>query len=255
MVRPARSQWPAAGSITVLALSPVLEALTGYTVAYALAVLGVVLVVWALTRLSRRRMGLRWGDRGSYVAALVYPIGVMTLLGVIAVFSGATRPGTSSLNWLVLELVVIFAVTLIGALFIEEGFFRGWLWGTLEREGRGTSTVLIWTGVVFMLWHLPVASSVSGFTLPVALLPLYLANILFIGLSWGVLRLASGSIVVTSVSHALWNALAYVFFGYGTATGELGIAAHGTIDPERGWLGLTLNVVAFALLWMWYRRR
>ncbi len=69
------------------------------------------------------------------------------------------------------------------------------------------------------------------------------------------LRLASGSIVVAAVSHAAWNALDYVFYGYGRRTGELGIAAYGVIDPERGWLGLAANAVAFALLWSWYRRR
>jgi len=47
-------------------------------------------------------------------------------------------------------------------------------------------------------------------------------NATLIGLSWGLMRLISGSIIVTSVSHGVWNGMAYVLFGFGEKTGALG---------------------------------
>ncbi len=255
MTTPSGRGWPIAGSVAVLVLPPLLAILTGFTWAYTLAVLGLLLLFWALTRLSRRQLGLRWGDRRSYIAALVYPIAVMGFLMLIGFVFGASEPGMARWNWLALELGTLFAATAVGALLTEEGFFRGWLWGVLKREGYRTTIVLVWTSAVFMFWHLPVAVMEPEFALPAAIVPLYLANILFIGLNWGMMRLASGSILVPSLSHGLWNALAYVFFGYGTRSGELGISSYAVIDPERGWLGLLLNIAAFTLLWRWWGRR
>ena len=56
----------------------------------------------------------------------------------------------------------------------------------------------------------------TGFDLPRAQVPLFLVNAALMGAIWGALRLVSDSIVVSSVSHGLWNGLAYALFGYGT---------------------------------------
>ena len=60
---------------------------------------------------------------------------------------------------------------------------------------------------------------------------------------WGVLRDVSGSLVVSSVSHGVWNGLAYTVFGYGTRAGALGIRQVGIYGPEVGLLGLALNTI------------
>jgi membrane protease YdiL (CAAX protease family) len=70
---------------------------------------------------------------------------------------------------------------------------------------------------------------------------------------WGLLRLRSGSIVVPSFCHALWNASAYTFFGTGEKQGQLGIADPSVWDPERGYAGLVLAVLVAALMWWWVR--
>lgn len=82
----------------------------------------------------------------------------------------------------------------------------------------------------------------------------YVANVSVIGLIWGLMRWRSGSIVVTSASHALWNAGAYVLYGIGTFAGVLGIANSATFGAETGIAGLSLNVLFAAVFW-WYVSR
>ena len=68
------------------------------------------------------------------------------------------------------------------------------------------------------------------------------------------MRRRSGSIVVTSVSHGVWNSLAYVLFGEGTAIGVLGIHNTVVFGPEVGVVGLVLNLAFAAILWVGFSR-
>jgi membrane protease YdiL (CAAX protease family) len=247
--------WPITGSLAVLILSPLLEFTTGVMPLYSLAVLALLIVFWGLTRLSRRQMGIQPGDPTSYVVGLLYPVGVMGIIvALLAALVGLAVEGLV-LAELARDLAIVFAATVLGALLTEDGYFRGWLWGALDRESFKAEVILVWTSVVFCLWHVPVALFEPGFRLPLAAVPFYLTNVLLLGLNWGALRLVSGSVIVPSVSHALWNALAYVFFGYGTTTGMLGVDSYSTFDPERGWAGIVLNALAFGLLWRWWKSR
>jgi hypothetical protein len=56
------------------------------------------------------------------------------------------------------------------------------------------------------------------------------------------------------VCHAVWNALDYPLFGFGTNVGELGIEQTSIYGPEVGFLGLTLNTLFALVLWRWIRR-
>jgi hypothetical protein len=47
--------------------------------------------------------------------------------------------------------------------------------------------------------------------------------------------------------------MAYVFFGFGTRAGALGIQNTALYGPEVGVLGLALNLVFVAILWRWWR--
>ncbi len=80
---------------------------------------------------------------------------------------------------------------------------------------------------------------------------MYLLNAAVIGAIWCVMRTRSGSIVVSSVSHGLWNGGAYVLFGYGQKVGALGIADTAFFGPENGLLGLALNLVFLAAVVRW----
>ena len=69
------------------------------------------------------------------------------------------------------------------------------------------------------------------------------------------LRLLSGSAIVPSVSHAVWNGIDYPLFGFGERTGALGIDRTDLYGPEVGFLGLILNLLFAAGLWGWLKRR
>ena len=99
------------------------------------------------------------------------------------------------------------------------------------------------------LWHLAVPIIEPDFAQPLSKVPQYVIGSTVFGIAMGLLRLRSGSIIVPSVCHALWNALAYTFFGAGEKTGQLGIADPSIWDPERGYAGLALAMLVAAFWW------
>ena len=107
----------------------------------------------------------------------------------------------------------------------------------------------------FSLWHIPAVSMNTEDALPLAQIPVLLINGVIIGVIWGMLRSISGSILVTSVCHAVWNACVYVFFGFGTTIGALGIRPAAVYGPESGFWGLGLNLVLVTMLWQWWQHR
>jgi uncharacterized protein len=118
----------------------------------------------------------------------------------------------------------------------------------LGSAGLGRGRTLIWSSIAFALWHVSAVTLPTGFDLPRAQIPLFLINAAVLGAAWGVLRLRAGSILVSSVSHGVWNGIAYALFGYGTKIGALGIARTDIYGPEVGVVGLTLNVLALGVL-------
>ena len=134
----------------------------------------------------------------------------------------------------------------------EEGFFRGWLWAALRRAGDPPGKTLIWTSLVFALWHLSAVALPTGFDIPWRQIPVFMVNATILGAIWGLLRWRSGSVIVASVSHGVWNGLAYVLFGFGTEAGALGIENTALFGPEVGVLGVAVNAAVFGLLfWRW----
>jgi membrane protease YdiL (CAAX protease family) len=136
----------------------------------------------------------------------------------------------------------------LGVFLTEEGFFRGVLWGLLKVRKAGTR-ILLFTSFAFLLWHVPVAFLEMGEGFPGSVIPIYLLNVLLLGLNWGLMRQISGSVVVASLSHAVWNALAYKLFGFGVEYGELARPSFTVLDPERGVLGILLNAAFLAIAW------
>jgi hypothetical protein len=90
---------------------------------------------------------------------------------------------------------------------------------------------------------------------PAAEIPVYLVNATLLGLIWGMLRLVSGSILVPSVSHALWNGLDHPLFGIGENSGALGIQQTHLFGPEVGLLGMVVNLVFAGFLYLVFYRR
>ena len=210
---------------------------------------------WYLQHLSRREIGLTWGRRRAYELAVFYPILAVALLGLIASLSGAVT--VHSIDWsrtLINLFVAQLIPTIVFALITEEGIFRGWLWASLRRAGVAELWVMALTSAAFAAWHISSALLLPGVRVPLAQVPVYILNAGVIGFAWALMRRRSGSIVVTSVSHGVWNSLAYVMFGEGTAIGVLGIHNTSVFGPEVGVVGLAVNAAFAAVLWAGFSR-
>lgn len=245
--------WPVFGSIGAIVVSPLLSIASGEGALYNLWLAVMLAVLWGGQRLTRREVGLAVGDGTSYLVAFAYVAVIVGLVGLgawaahaidLTNFSAATVSRRLALNFL-----VTFALTLI----TEDGFFRGALWGSCERAGFSPAKTVLWTSVAFGLWHLAVPLIDPDFSQAAAKVPQYVLGSTAFAVAMGLLRLRSGSVIVPSFCHGLWNATVYTLFGAGKKVGQLGIADHGMWDPERGYAGLALALAAAALLWVWIK--
>jgi CAAX protease family protein len=245
---------PIVGVAIAIAGTTTMDA-TGLFAFSAFALLPLMFLLWYFERLSRSEIGFRWGKPAQYALALLYPLVVIGLVAIAAAFTGAVD--LSKTNWgkALANLLIVTISTALLAIITEEGFFRGWLWGSLLRRGISESRVLICTSIAFAVWHISPVILDTDFRPAPSQVPVFLINAAVIGMVWGMLRWMSGSIVVTSLSHGLWNGIAYVFFGFGTKTGALGIRNTAIFGPEIGVLGLITNAMFAFLLWQWWRTR
>ncbi len=238
------------GVVIAIAITTALDA-TGYSMFSALPLFPLAGLFWFLQKFSRQEIGLAWGNRQAYGLALAYPVLVLGLVAAIALMRGAIDTSNADWNKAFLNMSLMSSTGIIMVLITEEGFFRGWLWAALRRAGQTDRQVLIWTSVAFTLWHISAISLDTGFDVPAAEIPIYLINAILIGAVFGMLRMLSGSVVVASVCHAVWNGIDYPLYGFGEKTGALGIEQTQIYGPEVGVLGLGLNLIFAAALWFW----
>lgn len=230
---------------------------SGLTLYSALALFPVLLLCWLLRRQSPASMGFVRGRRNDYALAIAYPLIVLGTATAIALAAHATNFEHSHWRTTAINFALLFTQSVLIGLITEEGFFRGWLWASLENAGLSESSLLIVTSAAFALWHVSLVTLAKGFTLPPWQAALFIVNIAVIGLIWGLMRATSHSILVTSVSHALWNAGTYILFGIGGFAGALGIARPAIYGPEVGIAGLLLNIsflVAISWRKLWRTR-
>ncbi len=245
---------PMFGVIAAIAITTTMDA-GGLSAFSALPLFPLMGVFWYLERLSRPSVGFVWGRWSHYGLASLHPVLVVGVVAVASAAAGAVD--LSQTNWkkACLNAALVTVSTTLVAIITEEGFFRGWLWASLERAGETPSRVLIWSSIAFSLWHLSAVTLETGFDLPSARIPLFMVNAAVMGAIWGLMRWISGSVIVASLSHGVWNGGAYVLFGFGTKVGALGIKDTAIFGPEAGVLGLALNVVFAAVLWRWWNAR
>jgi CAAX protease family protein len=245
---------PIAGTFIAIAATTTMDA-TGLFAFSAIALLPLMFLFWYLDRLPAKAVGFSVGKLRDYGLALLYPIAVIALIALSAAIAKATD--FTRTNWIKagLNFVIISVSTLLVAIVTEEGFFRGWLWASLRRHSMNEARIIIYTCVAFSIWHISAVTIAPDFKPPVAQVPIFLINAAVIGAIWGLMRSISGSIIVISASHGLWNGLTYVFFGFGTRPGALGIANTALFGPEIGILGLALNLVFAIALWRWWKTR
>jgi len=201
---------------------------------------------------SRRAAGFQGARPRDWLLALLHPLLVIGLIGAIAFAAGAVE--TTRIDWLAgwRRAAIAAASTFVAVILTEEGFFRGWLWGSLDRAGVGPTRALLGSSLAFSLWHLSWVTLDRGAHLPLPQVPIFLANAALLGLALGLLRWISGSVLVSSLSHGLWNGLVYVWFGASGKVGALGITNTLLFGPEVGLLGLIANLTFGAALWRWW---
>ncbi len=216
---------------------------TGFAAFSALALLPLIVIFWLTQRLSRRDLGLSWGQLDCYTLVAFHPLFVMGTLAIAAWFVGQIDTGDTNWKNAGLNIGLSIIIGPLMAMLTEEGFFRGVVWGLLKRAGQSDFKVLMWTTIAFTLWHVSVVAFETEFSVPTEQIPIYMANVALLGGIWGVMRLYSGSVIVPAMAHAIWNGLAYSLFGFGEKTGALGIEQTHRYGPEVGFVGVALNLV------------
>jgi len=239
---------PILGVLLAISITTVMDA-SGLSAFSALPLFPLMVLLWYLERLPRRDVGLVRGRARHYGLALAYPVVVIGLLALVSSAAGATD--VSKTNWQKagLDIALLSLSTFFVAIVTEEGFFRGWLWASLGGAGVKRSHVLLWSSLAFALWHVSAVTLKTGFNPPAAQVPVFLVNAAVLGAILGLLRWISGSVIVASVSHGVWNGLAYSLFGFGSRVGALGVKNAALFGPEVGTLGLALNALFFGVLW------
>ena len=244
---------PIAGILIAIAATTTMDAIGLFDFS-ALALLPLMLLFWYFEGLSRLEMGFKWGKPADFALALLYPLVVIGLIAIAARFAGAVDVSRTNWQKAFLNLLITTVSTALVAVITEEGFFRGWFWASLRRRRISESQVLIYTSITFSAWHISAVTLDTAYRPQTFQIAVFLVNAAVIGIVWGMLRWMSGSIIVASCSHGLWNGITYVFFGFGLKTGALGIHNTGIFGPEIGILGLGINALFALFLWRWWRR-
>lgn len=218
----------------------------------ALIIFPIILILVYWTKMNGKDLGLKFGSLRDYMWAILYPLSICLVIIVIALLTGNMGEFKYT-NETLGKIAYLFLYTLILAFATEEGFFRGWLFGILERDKINPKLVLLLTAVAFASWHLPLFFLNPSFTW--SMLPIYITGGIIGGVTFGLLRYISGSIIVSSFSHALWNTIVYILFGFGSTIGILGIKMTNIFSPESGLLGLAFGLVFMAILWFWTSKK
>lgn len=228
---------------------------TGFAAFSALPLFGIVVLLWIAQKFSFAELGFSVSHLNQYGIALLYPLVVLGCIALIAFVAGVVD--TSQADWSKTSINLALGSTIgcIMVLITEELFFRGWLWATLQRASLKENTVLLITTLVFTVWHISWALLPTGFRLPPGQVVIYLVNVVLLGGIWGVMRMMSNSVLVPSVSHAVWNAAAYSFYGIGSKVGDLGIERTEIYGPEIGIMGIGFNLLFLSGLWTWRLRK
>jgi hypothetical protein len=240
------------GYVLVMICSTLFPVIFGNEQLQALIIFPLILVLAYWTKMNGKELGLEFGRLRDYMWAILYPLSICLVIIVIALVTG-NLGAIKYPNEMTGKIVYLFLYTLILAFATEEGFFRGWLYGILERGKMNPKLILLFTALAFASWHLPLFFLNSSFNL--SMLPIYITGGIIGGLTFGLLRYISGSIIVSSFSHALWNTAVYSLFGFGSSIGILGIKATNIFSPESGLLGLACGLVFMVILWVWASKK
>jgi membrane protease YdiL (CAAX protease family) len=168
---------PILGIMVAIAITSTMDAI-GLTEFSALPLFPLMLLFWRIQRLSAWSLGFTWGRWRDYELALLYPVLVIGSVTLIAWVARALQPESANWGKVCANVALVAVSTILVAIITEEGFFRGWLWGSLARAGKDQGSILIGTSIAFALWHISAVTFKTGFgyELPPAQVPLFVLN-------------------------------------------------------------------------------
>lgn len=189
--------------------------------------------------------------------AFIFPVVIICLVFVIDLIFGLIKSisldrvenpyqhGEAGVKVSILILMVIITalLTFVAVLVTEELGFRGYLLTRLEKLGHRRA--LIYSSLLFGVWHLPPSLILIGSGLERSMV--YVFNIFLLGILFGSLFMESRSLIPPSVFHGVWNALEYTLFGYGNFQAVFMGNSRILYDPEEGLVG-TAILMAFAFI-------
>lgn len=235
-----------------------IEAIDSLPVAFfsniVLTLLSITLSYWAYIKIVERRpaseLTPRLGIASIGLISGVVLIGVpLAILFATGNYKLISYSGFSSATFAI--CLIVFSVVLL-----EEIFFRGVLFGVLERH-FGTIAALLVQSTIFALMHM----TNDNWAGPLPLLSVFLA-----GCAWTCLYLIFRNIWVVVLHHTAWNLTVFAIGLPLTGVGEWREAApiqsdfHGSIlltggasGPEASILTIIVLVLAFAFMakWAW----
>jgi len=246
-------------SILAVILSPLLSYLTNQIIGYSLILFIPVIIIWIGYRMSKKEMGLSVGKPKDYLFSIFFPILTFLFISIIASISGQINfydnPDIYPIRFPLILPILLVDVLITGLVLIvtEEGFFRGVLWGSLEKLKKSNLFILFYTGILFSIWHISALVFFPETSVSTTSLPIYLLNATLVSFIWGIVRIRSKSMMPIVLSHAIWNTYAYYLFGYGTDRGLLGITSTAVLDPERGILGTAIYIIVLGFMFYFNR--
>ncbi len=197
--------------VTVLATTGAGTAAAMLTPAVATLLMLLVVTCEGCTRQGWASLGLHRLGLRSWAPAVLVPLAVVSVGGLILLATGAAAERTGQLSnvptWLLpgaLALNIAYACLTVS--LTEEIGWRGYLLPRLSRLGARRALLL--SGVLHGLWHLPVILLTDlyhplGNRLVV--IPLFLVTLTAAGVFLGWLRLRSGSIWPSVIAHSSHN--------------------------------------------------
>jgi uncharacterized protein len=149
----------------------------------------------------RHFLGLRSTHGGFYVLAAV--LGVVIQVPATALYDAILKRNPTEIDHdaaMMEDLargtpwrLALFAIVVLAGPFLEEVFFRGALFRPLKKENAGVGIVLV-SSLLFALVHLE-----KQIFLPIAI----------VGITLGILRNASGSLIPSIIMHTTFNGAAF----------------------------------------------
>lgn len=152
-------------------------------------------------------IGWRWGSKRSWMVAIGLILLIFIVPSVLDILFGPRTMAPFTWNMVTLTLCVLFLGPIFG--FGEEFGFRGYLLPRLWWLGSRKALVVL--AVIYWAWHLPVVlpTMLTYQSSLLQIIPTLLIALLVTGCSAIILSyvwVRSGSIVVASVFHGLFDA-------------------------------------------------